>query len=74
MVVGGNVSDDGLYVPAIRRARPVVGQGMHLYIGDAKMGALSTRAFVQANGDYYLTPLAQTGKVPKLLFALLRPV
>ena len=74
LVVAGNESDDGLYVPAIRRARPVVGQGGRLYIGDAKMGALSTRAFVQVSGDYYLTPLARTGKVPELLLTLLRPV
>ncbi len=74
LVVGGNESDDGLYAPAIRRARPVVGQGGRLYIGDAKMGALSTRAFVQVGRDYYLTPLARTGKVPELLLTLLRPV
>jgi transposase len=74
LVVAGNEADDGLYVPAITRARQVVGQGGRLYIGDAKMGALATRAFVQANGDYYLMPLAQTGEVPELLTALLESV
>lgn len=74
LVVAGNEADDGLYVPAITRAPRVVGQGGRLYIGDAKMGALATRAFVQAGGDCYLTPLAQTGEVPKLLTALLEPV
>lgn len=74
LVVAGNESDDGLYVPAIERARPVVGQGGRLYIGDAKIGALATRAFVQAGEDYYLTPLARTGKVPELMLALLKPV
>ena len=74
LVVAGNESDDGLYVPVIKRARPVVGQGGRLYIGDAKMGALATRAFVQAGGDYYLTPLARVGKVPELLLSLLKPV
>jgi transposase len=34
------------------------------------MGALATRAFVQAGGDYYLTPLARVGKVPELLVSL----
>jgi transposase len=38
------------------------------------MGALGTRAFVQASGDYYLMPLARTGKVPELLLELLQPV
>ena len=74
LVVAGNRDDDGLYIPAIRRARPVVGQGGRLYIGDSKMGALGTRAFVQAGGDYYLTPLARTGKVQELLLGLLKPV
>lgn len=60
LVVAGNDADDGLYVPAIIRTRQVVGQGGRLYIGDAKMGALATRSFVQAGGDYYLTPLART--------------
>jgi transposase len=74
LVVAGNDGDDGLYVPAIKRARPIVGQGGRLYVGDAKMGALATRAFVQAGGDYYLTPLARVGKVPELLLSLLKPV
>jgi len=74
LVVAGNEADDGLYAPAIRRARQVVGQGGWLYVGDTKMGALATRAFVQAGGDYYLMPLAQTGEVPGLLTALLEPV
>ena len=74
LVVAGNEADDGLYVPTIRHARQVVGQGGRLYIGDTKMGALTTRAFVQAGGDYYLMPLAQTGAVPDLLAALLQPV
>lgn len=74
LVVAGNKADDGLYVPTITRARRVVGQGGRLYIGDVKMGALATRAFVQDGGDYYLMPLAQTGEVPELLAALLEPV
>jgi transposase len=74
LVVAGNEDDDGLYVPAVKRARPTVGQGGRLYIGDAKMGALATRAFVQEGGDYYLTPLARVGKVPELLLSLLKPV
>jgi transposase len=74
LVVAGNEADDGLYIPTITRSRQVVGQGGRLYIGDAKMGALATRAFVQAGGDYYLMPLARTGEVPELMVSLLEPV
>jgi transposase len=74
LVVGGQVPDDGLYVPTIRQAQQVVGLGGHLYIGDSKMGALATRAFLQASDDYYLVPLAHTGTVPALLAELLEPV
>ena len=38
------------------------------------MGALATRAFVQASGDYYLMPLALTGGVSELLTKLLEPM
>ena len=74
LVVAGNEADDGLYGPAITRSRSVVGQGGRLYVGDSKMAALATRAFVQAGGDYYLVPLPQTGEVPQLLERLLRQV
>jgi transposase len=74
LVLPGNEADDGLYIPTVIRARQVLGQGSHLYVGDAKMGALDTRAFIQAGGDYYLTPLAQTGDVPELMGELLKPV
>jgi len=74
LVLPGNEADDGLYIPTVIRARQALGQGDHLYVGDAKMSALDTRAFIQAGGDYYLTPLAQTGDVPELMKELLKPV
>lgn len=74
LVVPGNAADDPLYEPAITHAGQVVGQGGRLYIGDSKMAALQTRAFLQARRDYYLTPLPQTGQVPQLLARLLEPV
>jgi transposase len=74
LVLPGNEADDGLYIPSVIRARQILGQGNHLYVGDAKMGALDTRAFIQAGGDYYLTPLAQTGDIPELMKELLKPV
>lgn len=74
LVVAGNQDDDRLYVPTVTRARQIVGKGDRLYIGDVKMGALATRGFVQAGGDFYLMPLARTGKVPELLLSLLESV
>jgi transposase len=74
LVLPGNEADDGLYIPSIIRARQILGQGRRLYVGDAKMSALDTRAFIQAGRDYYLTPLAQTGDIPELMEELLKPV
>jgi transposase len=74
LVIPGNRDDDGLYIPAINRADPVVGQGGRLYIGDSKMSALRIRAFVQDRGDHYLVPLPQKGEASDLLVALLNPV
>ena len=74
LVIPGNRDDDGLYIPAIKRADPVVGQGGRLYIGDSKMAALRIRAFVQDRGDHYLVPLPQKGETPDLLVTLLKPV
>jgi transposase len=74
LVLPGHRDDDGLYVPTIKRARPVIGQGKRLYIGDTKMAALIIRAFVQQGEDYYLVPLPMKGEVPELLVTLLEPV
>ena len=47
-VVAGQVADDPLYIPAIKQvSQSLQGHGM-LYVGDCKMAALSTRAYVQA--------------------------
>lgn len=74
LVVPGDAADDPLYAPAIHRARPIVGVGGRLYIGDCKMAARKTRALLQAGGDYYLMPLPQTGATPALLRRLLEAV
>lgn len=74
LVVPGDAADDPLYEPTIVQVRQTVGQGGRLYIGDSKMAALHTRAFLQAGQDYYLTPLPQTGKAPESLTQLLEPV
>lgn len=59
-VYPGQSSDDPLYVPAIERTQACLKQSGLTHIGDSKMGALFTRAYVQYSGDYYLTSLALT--------------
>src|SRR3989440_2400524 len=59
-VVAGKAADDPLYIPAIQQVSQSMPEHGVLYVGDCKMAALATRAYVQAQGDYYLCPLAQT--------------
>jgi transposase len=73
-IVGGQRADDGLYVPAIEHAQQMLGQRGLLYIGDCKMAALSTRAYVQQSGDYYLCPLSGVQVNAATLQQVLAPV
>ena len=73
-VVGGNCADDPLYVPEIKRVQQTVGVGGKTYIGDCKMGALETRAWIAQSGDYYLCPLAGKQMPAAAVEALLAPV
>jgi transposase len=57
-VVAGRSSDDPLYVPAIQQVQACLAQRGLTHIGDSKMGALGTRAYIHHSGDYYLLPLA----------------
>jgi transposase len=73
-IVPGPRADDPLYIPAIARVRESVGRRGLLYVGDGKMGALETRAFIQAGGDAYLCPLAEVQLPRRVLEAYLEPV
>jgi len=73
-VVPGQRADDPLYVPAITRVREGLGRRGLLYVGDCKMSALETRAFLQAGGDYYLCPLSESHLPPTVLADYLAPV
>jgi transposase len=73
-VVAGKAADDPLYLPAIKQVSQSLQTHGVLYVGDCKMAALATRAYVQAQGDYYLTPLATTHLSEQELEALLQPV
>ena len=56
-VVSGERADDPLYVPCIRRVQAGLGRRGLLYVGDCKMAARETRAFIQSQGNFYLCPL-----------------
>jgi transposase len=73
-IVGGQRADDGLYVPAIQHAQRTLGRAGLLYVGDCKMAALSTRAYVQHSGDYYLCPLSGVQVSAARLQQLVAPV
>jgi transposase len=57
----GQRADDVCYLPLIQRVHRMLGETGLLYIGDCKMAALSIRAAVVAQGDYYLMPLPRSG-------------
>jgi transposase len=58
-VVPGNSTDDPLYVPVIQAVQRSLGVGGRTYVGDGKMAASATRAFVAAGADLYLCPLSE---------------
>ena len=73
-VLPGQAADDPLYCPAIEQVRRSVGRGGLLYVGDSKMAARPTRAYVHAGRDYYLCPLPETQLPPDWLDAYLAGV
>lgn len=73
-VVSGEQADDPLYIPAITQVRASLGRRGLLYIGDCKMAAVGTRAFVHAGGDFYLCPLPQRQVSTDEMDAYLQPV
>lgn len=73
-VVPGNESDDPLYIPAIASVQQSLGQGGRTHVGDCKMAALATRAFVAAGQDFYLCPLSENQLSRAERLELLQPV
>src|SRR5437660_6213904 len=66
-VVSGEQADDPLYVPTIDRVLSYLRRKGLLFLGDCRLRAASTRAPLQAQGQYYLTPLALLGETAELL-------
>jgi transposase len=73
-IVSGQRADDRLYVPEIQRVQQILGQRGLLYIGDCKMAALLTRAYIASSGDFYLCPLSNVQLPPAQLRVLLQAV
>jgi transposase len=73
-IVSGERADDRLYLPAIAQVSQSLDAHGLLYVGDCKMAALETRAYVQAQQDYYLCPLAAKQMPDAVLEEYLRPV
>jgi transposase len=59
LVVPGNSADDPWYVPQIREVQQSFGAGGKTYVGDCKMAALETRAYLASSADSYLCPLSE---------------
>src|ERR1700746_243262 len=60
-VVSGERADDGLSLPIIERMRSGLPKTGLLFVGDGKMSALETRAYLARHQDWYLSPLPLTG-------------
>ncbi len=73
-VVSGERADDPLYIPAIEQVSASLQEHGLLYVGDCKMAALETRAFLQAQQDCYLCPLTSKQLPDAVLAAYLQPV
>ena len=73
-IVSGECADDPLYVPEIRKVQANLNQHGVLYIGDCKMAALDTRAYIAASNVHYLCPLSAVQMPAETLQTLLVPV
>jgi transposase len=73
-VVSGERADDRLYIPAIQQVSASLDEHGLLYVGDCKMAALGTRAYIQNSEDYYLCPLSTIQMSAETLGTYLEPV
>ena len=68
-VLSGERADDGLYIPIIERIRIGLNKTGLLFVGDCKMSALETRAYLARHQDWYLSPLPLTGATAEAMDA-----
>src|SRR5438128_6273276 len=68
-VLSGERADDGLYLPIIERIRTGLQTPGLLFVGDCKMSALDTRAYLARHQDWYLSPWPLTGATAEAMDA-----
>jgi transposase len=68
-VVSGERADDGLYRPIIERIRSGLNKTGRLLVGDWKMSALDTRAYLARHQAWSLSPLPLTGATAEAMDA-----
>ena len=68
-VLSGERADDGLYIPLIKWLEAGMSQTGLLFVGDCKMSALGTRAYVVGRQHMYLSPLPCTGVTAEAMAA-----
>src|ERR671924_699342 len=68
-VLSGARADDGLYIPIMARVRTGLKTAGLLFVGDCKMSALETRAYLARHQDWYLSPLPLTGTTAEAMDA-----
>jgi transposase len=68
-VLSGERADDGLYLPIIERIRHGLQRPGLLFVGDCKMSAFNTRAYLAKHQDWYLSPLPLTGTTAEAIDA-----
>lgn len=73
-IVQGNDADDPLYVPEIKKIQKNIGDKNKIYIGDCKMGAVETRAYIAGGNNFYLCPLSGVAMPKEKIDELLEAV
>jgi transposase len=68
-VLSGERADDGLYIPLMERVRIGLQTPGLLFVGDCKMSALDTRAYLVRHQDLYLSPWPLTGTTAEAMDA-----
>lgn len=69
-VGGGQLADDPLYLPTIKRVQASLKQRGLLYVGDCNLSALRHRAALPQAGTHYRCPLRGVQRSPADLAAL----
>ena len=59
VIVSGNRADDELYLDVVKKLEQDIALKHQLFVGDAKLGSLSNRAYLQSKQQYYLMPLGK---------------